>query len=95
MSAPYRAAVVPTRNRHDLLADCINSVVDQVDYVFVIDNGSQPPIDPDPWHGKVGAAVVPILAHFCNHDTRLTPFHFSKLLCQFLRFPKLRFVFCF
>jgi hypothetical protein len=60
VSAPYRAAVVPTRNRHDLLADCINSVVDQVDYVFVIDNGSQPPIDPEPWHGKVGAAVVPI-----------------------------------
>ncbi|WP_327592461.1 hypothetical protein [Streptomyces chartreusis] len=56
----FRAAVIPTRDRHDLLADCINSIVDQVDYVFVIDNGSEPPIDPDPWHGKVGAAVVPI-----------------------------------
>ncbi|KAB2976030.1 hypothetical protein F8R89_30965 [Streptomyces sp. SS1-1] len=56
----FRAAVIPTRDRHDLLADCINSIVDQVDYVFVIDNGSEPPIDPGPWHGKVGAAVVPI-----------------------------------
>lgn len=56
----YRAAVIPTRNRHDLLADCINSVADQVDRVIVLDNLSDPPIDPDPWHGKVGAATVPI-----------------------------------
>ena len=60
MSEPFRAAVIPTRNRHDLLADCINSVVDQVDSVVIIDNLSDPPIDPGPWHGKVGVAVLPI-----------------------------------
>jgi hypothetical protein len=56
----FRAAVIPTRDRHDLLADCINSVVDQVDRVIVIDNLSDPPIDPEPWHGKVGVVSVPI-----------------------------------
>lgn len=56
----YRAAVIPTRNRHDLLADCINSVVDQVDRVLVIDNLSDPPIEPEPWHGKVGVVSLPI-----------------------------------
>jgi len=56
----FRAAVIPTRDRHDLLADCINSVVEQVDRVIVIDNLSQPPIDPEPWHGKVGVVAIPI-----------------------------------
>ncbi len=60
MSQAFRAAVIPTRDRHDLLADCINSVVDQVDRVIVIDNLSAPPIDPEPWHGKVGVVTVPI-----------------------------------
>lgn len=60
MSGIFRAAVIPTRNRHDLLADCINSVVDQVDSVIVIDNLSDPPIDPEPWHGKVGVVSLPI-----------------------------------
>lgn len=49
----YRAAVIPTRDRHDMVADCINSVVDQVDTVIVIDNLSSPPIDVDAWHGNV------------------------------------------
>jgi GT2 family glycosyltransferase len=56
----FRAAVIPARDRHDLLADCINSVVDQVDRVIVIDNLSDPPIDPEPWHGKVGIVAIPI-----------------------------------
>jgi GT2 family glycosyltransferase len=60
VSGIFRAAVIPTRNRHDLLADCINSVVDQVDSVIVLDNLSDPPIDPGPWHGKVGVAALPI-----------------------------------
>lgn len=59
MDGLHRAAVVPTRNRHDLLADCINSVIDQVDRVVVVDNGSDPAIDPEPWHGKVGVLRVP------------------------------------
>lgn len=60
MSVPYRAAVIPTRNRHDMVADCINSVVDQVDAVFLVDNLSDPPIDPEPWHGKVRAVRAPL-----------------------------------
>jgi GT2 family glycosyltransferase len=60
VSTPFRAAVIPTRDRHDLLADCINSVVDQVDRVIVIDNRSDPPIEPEPWDGKVGVAALPI-----------------------------------
>jgi GT2 family glycosyltransferase len=56
----FRAAVIPTRDRHDMLGDCINSVVDQVDRVIVIDNLSSPPVDPEPWHGKVGVVTVPI-----------------------------------
>jgi GT2 family glycosyltransferase len=56
----FRAAVIPTRDRHDMLGDCINSVVDQVDRVIVIDNLSSPPVDPEPWHGNVGVVSVPI-----------------------------------
>ena len=60
MSDVFRAAVIPARDRHDLLADCITSVIDQVDTVIVIDNLSQPPVDPEPWHGKVGVVSLPI-----------------------------------
>lgn len=60
MSEIFRAAVIPARDRHDMLHDCIESVVDQVDRVIVIDNLSNPPIDPDPWHGKVGVVSLPI-----------------------------------
>ncbi|MFD9223828.1 glycosyltransferase family 2 protein [Streptomyces sp. NPDC060064] len=49
MSRPYRVAVIPTRDRHQMLADCVNSIVDQVDHVLVVDNGSQPPIDTSAW----------------------------------------------
>ncbi|MET8826113.1 glycosyltransferase [Streptomyces sp. NPDC004610] len=58
MTALHRAAIIPTRDRHEMLADCINSVVDQVDRVIVVDNGSTPPIDPEQWHGKVGVLYV-------------------------------------
>lgn len=60
MSDLFRAAVIPARDRHDMLADCINSVVDQVDRVIVIDNLSNPPIEPEPWDGKVAVAALPI-----------------------------------
>lgn len=60
MTALFRAAVIPTRDRHDMVADCIGSVVDQVDWVLVVDNQSDPPIDPEPWHGKVGVVSVPL-----------------------------------
>lgn len=60
MSRTFRAAVIPARDRHDMLADCIHSVIDQVDRVIVIDNLSQPPIDPELWHGDVAAVSLPI-----------------------------------
>lgn len=60
MSRPYRAAVIPTRDRHDMVADCINSVVDQVDTVIVVDNQSDPPIDVEPWHSKVIRLAAPM-----------------------------------
>lgn len=60
MEGIYRAAVIPARDRHDMLDDCIASVVDQVDRVIVIDNLSNPPIDPEPWHGKVGVVSISI-----------------------------------
>ncbi len=59
-ASTFRAAVIPTRDRHDMVADCINSVVDQVDSVIVLDNLSHPPIDPEPWHGKAGVVSVPM-----------------------------------
>lgn len=49
MKRPWRVAVIPTRNRHDMVRDCVNSVLDQVDVVYIIDNGSVPPIDPEQW----------------------------------------------
>jgi GT2 family glycosyltransferase len=56
----YRAAVIPARDRHDMLTDCVASIIDQVDFVFIVDNQSRPPIDPDPWYGKVGVVRIPI-----------------------------------
>lgn len=44
MSRPYRVAVIPARDRHAMLADCVASVTDQVDRVIVIDNQSTPPL---------------------------------------------------
>jgi len=60
VSAPFRVVVIPTRDRHDLLTECVGSVVDQVDTVFVIDNQSVPPIDVDQWYGKVRAVRAPL-----------------------------------
>lgn len=63
MSRPWRVAVIPTRDRHHMVRDCVNSVLDQVDAVYIIDNGSVPPIDPGQWpmgegNAFVGSAVV-------------------------------------
>ncbi|WP_445520423.1 glycosyltransferase family 2 protein [Streptomyces sp. NEAU-174] len=57
MNRPFRVAVVPTRDRHAMLADCVDSVVGQVDAVYIIDNGSVPSIDPDQWAQDSGAFV--------------------------------------
>ncbi|MFD4596705.1 glycosyltransferase family 2 protein [Streptomyces sp. NPDC058464] len=49
MTAAY--AVIPTRNRPGMLADCIDSLLasPQVCGVVVIDNGSTPPVDTCRW----------------------------------------------
>jgi hypothetical protein len=60
VSAPYRAAVVPVRDRHDLLTECVGSVVDQVDRVIIIDNLSDPPVDVEQWYGKVAVVRIPL-----------------------------------
>jgi len=54
--SPYRVAVIPTRDRHAMLHDCIRSVVKQVDHVIIVDNQSEPPIlnEDLPW----GCSVV-------------------------------------
>ena len=39
----YRAVVVPTRNRHQLMFDCVHAVANQVDRIVVVDNASNPP----------------------------------------------------
>lgn len=45
----YRAVVIPTRNRHQLLFDAVHSIINQVDHVAIVDNGSDLPIRPDTW----------------------------------------------
>jgi len=60
VSVPYRAAVIPVRDRHDLLTDCVGSVIDQVDRVIIIDNLSDPPVDVEQWYGKASAVRIPL-----------------------------------
>lgn len=45
----FRAAVIPTRDRHRLLFDCVHSLWGQCDRVVIIDNNSNPPIHPQNW----------------------------------------------
>lgn len=60
MSGVFRAAVIPTRDRHDLLTECVGSVVDQVDRVIIVDNLSDPPVAVEQWHGKVAVVRLPL-----------------------------------
>jgi GT2 family glycosyltransferase len=53
VTGPHRVAVIPTRDRPDMLYDCVNSVIDQVDHVFIIDNASHPPADHEQWPDTV------------------------------------------
>lgn len=50
MTAPeFRAVVVPTRNRHRMLFDLVHSLWGQCDRVIVVDNASDPSIQPLTW----------------------------------------------
>lgn len=58
----HRAVVIPTRDRHRMLFDAVHSIIDQVDRVVIVDNGSDPAIHPTSWgimewweSGKLGA----------------------------------------
>ncbi|QEQ93686.1 glycosyltransferase [Streptomyces phage Zuko] len=45
----FRVAVIPTRDRHAMLFDAVNSLASQVDQVIIVDNYSDPRIDRDNW----------------------------------------------
>lgn len=42
---PYRIAVIPTRNRHDMMLDLLWDCRDQFDHIIVVDNFSDPMLD--------------------------------------------------
>ncbi|RPJ20627.1 MAG: glycosyltransferase [Planctomycetaceae bacterium] len=44
MFALNRFALIPTRNRHQELIDVVHDIWRQVDRVYIIDNGSEPPV---------------------------------------------------
>ena len=46
-----RYAIIPTHNRHDLLAALVLELVTQVDLIYVIDNASDPPVEKRALHG--------------------------------------------
>ena len=49
MTAPYRVAVIPTRDRHRMLFDAVLPLVSQVDRVIIVDNRSAPYISRHTW----------------------------------------------
>jgi len=78
MVVEYRAVVIPTRDRHRMLFDCVQSIVSQVDRVCIVDNGSDPAITPETWgmmewwdEGKVGVTRYdedpPNISRLWNH----------------------------
>ncbi|WP_146620439.1 glycosyltransferase family 2 protein [Streptomyces sp. Amel2xB2] len=52
--------MVPTRDRHDMLRDCVDSIVEQVDTVLVIDNESSPAISMSQWPITMDRALVAV-----------------------------------
>lgn len=82
-----RAAVIPTHNRHDDLAECVASIAPQVDEIIVIDNASDPPVD-EAWIQEVAdfnattTCDVTVLV-----DTEQPP-NLSKLWSQGIRFAR-------
>lgn len=49
MTTAFRAVVIPTRDRHQMLFDCVHSLQGQCDRVIIVDNNSNPPIYPQNW----------------------------------------------
>lgn len=48
-AAPYRVAVIPTRDRHRMMFDAVQRLVSQVDRVIIVDNRSAPYYSRDTW----------------------------------------------
>lgn len=71
----YRFGVVPTHNRSDQLLALVTSLGPQVDQIIVLDNASEPPVDPDVLHEAAGVPVLvmgdptqpPHLSRFWNN----------------------------
>jgi hypothetical protein len=71
----YRFGVVPTHNRADQLLALVTTLGPQVDQIIVLDNASEPPVDPDALHAAAGVPVLvmgdpeqpPNLARFWNN----------------------------
>jgi len=53
-----RFAVIPTHNRPEELRDVIWDISPQVDLVYVIDNGSSPPVQKDPFPNSSGWIIL-------------------------------------
>lgn len=53
------AAVILTHNRHALLRECVHAIRSQVDYVVIIDNASEPPVQ----FTDVGVSAVQLIIH--------------------------------
>jgi hypothetical protein len=58
MSRLWRVAVIPTRDRHEMLAACVGSIAPQVDTVFILDNQSNPPITTERWPVRMDSGWV-------------------------------------
>jgi hypothetical protein len=48
-AAIYRVAVIPTRDRHQMLFDAVVPLTSQVDQIIIVDNFSDPVIGPNTW----------------------------------------------
>jgi len=73
----YRVAVIPTRDRHRMLFDCVHSIIRHVDRVIIVDNRSVPYIDSHTWgmvewwaEGKIKVIPAPMdppnISHLWN-----------------------------
>jgi hypothetical protein len=71
----HRFGVVPTHNRPEQLLALVASLGPQVDQIIVLDNASNPPVDPDVLHEAAGVPVLvmgdpiqpPELSRFWNN----------------------------
>jgi glycosyltransferase involved in cell wall biosynthesis len=69
-----RYAVIVTHNRHELLRRCVDHMIHQVDFILIIDNASNPPVDEWEYPGRAKvvfrALQPPNLSLFWNEGLR-------------------------